>query len=652
MFRVKRLSTDLVLPGVVALCSVAAAILMVHNVAFLTQAERFVGDLRIATLLPPEPQEPDIVIAAINEDTLKLFPYRSPVDRGFLANLLKVLEQRHPRAVAVDVLFDQATEPEKDAALRQTIADLKVPLAVSYTSNPEIVDDRQLKYLDAFVPPGRRVAAEIASDGFGTARWILPSVRQRDGTVLPSFARGVLEKIGIATPATQPEMVWHGRPDAKTAPFRVFPAHLVPMLPADWIKDKIVLVGEVVSLTDRHRTPFASVYSGTEGDLPGIVIHANAVSQLLHHVPPRNPGLWAEVLLALAMAGLGAVLGAVPMAIAKRMGVAVLGFAALWGGAGALFWFTGTSLVLISPTIAGALSIWGTDTVTGRQARRQREFIQSAFSRYVSPKVVDQLVSDPTRLSLEGEAREMTFLFTDLEGFTTLSEKVDSRALAQMLNAYLDGVCAAILSLDGTVDKFIGDAVFAIFNAPADQPDHAERGVRCALAIDRFSETFRAEQHAKGIPLGVTRIGVHSGRAVVGNFGSHSRMQYTALGDTVNTASRLEGVNKVFGTRMCVSESTRTHVSDIAFRPIAVIVPKGKSEPLGIYEPLDEERANSPYVMRYMEAYAMAEQRDPRALGLFEELHAMHPEDKCVALHVERLREEGNAGVEMVMHEK
>ena len=647
----KLLSKDVLLPLCVAFVATAISVVLTHNVAFLTQAERFVGDLRIATMLPPQPQSSDVVIAAVNEDTLQLFPYRSPVDRGFLAKLLKTLDERGPRAIAMDVLLDQATEPDKDAALKQAIADLKTPLVVSYTSNPEIVDDKQYAYLNEFVPPGDRVAAEIGSDTFGTARWILPSVTQRDGSSLPSFARGVLAKAGVETPDAQPEMVWHGRPDAQTTPFKMFPAQLIPMLPPDWIRGKIVLIGEVVSLTDRHRTPFASVSGGNEGSLPGIVIHANAVAQLLERAPPRNLGVGLEVGVVLLLALIGAGLGAIQVAVAWRVGLGMAVFAVLWVAGFGLFRYAGISIVLISPTIAGGLSQWGTDIVMGRQLRRQREFIQTAFSRYVSPKVVEQLVSDPERLKLEGEAREMTFIFTDLEGFTTLSEKVESRVLAHMLNEYLDGVCAAILTLDGTVDKFIGDAVFAIFNAPADQPDHADRAVHCALAIDRFSETFRAEQHAKGIPLGMTRIGVHSGRAVVGNFGSHNRMQYTALGDAVNTASRLEGVNKVFGTRICVSELTRSQVNDVAFRPIAVIVPKGKTEPLGIYEPLDEAQANSPFIMRYLEAYALAEQRDPAALDLFEALHTQAPDDKCIALHLERLRE-SNVGVEMVMHEK
>ena len=659
------------MPAAIAVLSAGASIILTHQVAFLTQAERFVGDLRIATLLPPEPQDSNIVIAAINEDTLQLFPYRSPVDRAFLANLLKALDAKQPRAIAMDVLLDQATEPEKDAALKAEIRAIKTPLVISYTSNRELVDDKQLAYVNDFVPPQNRVAAEIPTDAFGVVRWILPKIEERDGSTMLDFARGLLAKVGIETPDAQPDMVWHGRPNPETPPFKEFPAHLVPVIPAAWIKDKIVLIGEVVSLTDRHRTPFSSVYGGNEGALAGIEIHANAVAQLLEGTPPRNLGAWAEISLVLVMALFGSALGALQIPLLARVAAGFLSFAVLWAGGFALFRLEGISIVLISPSIAGGLSQWGTDMVTGRQMRRQREFIQSAFGKFVAPGVVERLVAHPEKLGLEGEARDMTFLFTDIAGFTTLSEKLAQKEqedgkhrLAPLLNDYLDRVCAEILKLEGTIDKFIGDAVMVIFNAPADQPDHAERAVKCALAIKRCTEAMRSELNpafARDYPdeeigLGVTRIGVHTGPAVVGNFGSHDKMQYTALGDTVNTASRLEGVNKYFGTHICVSETTRSFISDIPFRPIHVIVPKGREEALGIYEPLDEERAHSPYIMRYLEAYELAEHRDPRAAKLFEELQKEAPEEDQLLLeiHVERLRltDEEAAYGPMVMHDK
>ena len=671
MVKLRKLFKATLIPVSVAVISAGLAIILTHEVAFLTQAERFVGDLRIATLLPPEPTDSNVVIAAINEDTLKLFPYRSPVDRGFLANLLKALDARQPRAIAMDVLFDQATEPEKDAALKAEIRAIKTPLVISYTSNPELVDKAQLTYLNDFVPPQNRVAAEIPTDAFGVVRWILPQVKESDGTTVPDFARGLLAKVGIETPTTQPDMAWHGRPDAKSPAFNELPAHLVPVIPASWIKGKIVLIGEVVSLTDRHRTPFSSVYSGNQGELAGIEIHANAVAQLLEGTKPRNLGTWAEITLVLVMALLGALLGALQIPVLGRFAAGFVSFAVLWAGGFALFRYAGVSIVLFSPTIAGGLAQWGTDMVTGRQLRRQREFIQSAFGKFVAPGVVQRLVADPEKLALEGEQREMTFIFTDIAGFTTLSEKLAQKEredgkhrLAPLLNDYLDRVCAEILKLEGTIDKFIGDAVMAVFNAPADQPDHAERAVKCALAIKNCTESFRFAKNAEfardypdeEIGLGVTRIGVHTGSAVVGNFGSHDKMQYTALGDTVNTASRLEGVNKYFGTHICVSETTRSYVSDIPFRPIHVIVPKGREEALGIYEPLDEERAHSPYVMRYLEAYELAEHRDPHAVKLFEELQKEAPEEDQLLLeiHIERLRlpDEEAAYGPMVMHDK
>ncbi|HUK61550.1 MAG TPA: adenylate/guanylate cyclase domain-containing protein [Stellaceae bacterium] len=671
MVKLRALFKTAIDPIAVAVLCAGIAFIMTHEIAFLTQAERFVGDMRIATLLPPEPQDNNIVIAAVNEDTLKLFPYRSPVDRAFLANLLKALDAKGPRAIAMDILLDQATEPAKDEALKEEIRAIKTPLVISYTSNPELVDAKQLAYVNDFVPLDDRVAAEIPTDAFGVVRWILPKIKEADGTYMLDFARGLLAKVGMTTPDAQPDMVWHGRPNAETPAFKEFPAHLVPVIPAAWIKGKIVLIGEVVSLTDRHRTPFSSVYGGNEGALAGIEIHANAVAQLLEGTKPRNLGTGAEITLVLLMALVGAGLGALQIPLLARIAAGFLSFALLWGGGFALFRFAGISIALISPTIAGGLSQWGTDMVTGRQVRRQREFIQQAFGKFVAPGVVQRLVADPEKLALEGEQREMTFLFTDIANFTTLSEKLAQKEredgkhrLAPLLNEYLDRVCAEILKLEGTIDKFIGDAVMAVFNAPADQSDHAERGVKCALAIQRCTEAFRAEMNAsfakeypdEDIQLGVTRVGVHTGTAVVGNFGSHDKMQYTALGDTVNTASRLEGVNKYFGTHICVSETTRLCVSDIPFRPIHVIVPKGREEALGIFEPLDEERAHSDYVMRYVEAYELAEHRDPRAVKLFEQLKGEAPEEDqlLLGIHVERLRQtdEEAAYGPMVMHDK
>ncbi len=158
--------------------------------------------------------------------------------------------------------------------------------------------------------------------------------------MLIGFARGILAKAGDRHAGRDsPRWCWHGRPDAKTLPFRMFPAHAVPLLPAAWFKDKFVLIGEVVSLTDRHRTPFASIHGGNEGNLAGIEIHANAVSQLLHQVPARNPGLAAEIVLVLAMAGIGAVLGAAKLWLVARGVITVLVFAALWIGGFALFHF-------------------------------------------------------------------------------------------------------------------------------------------------------------------------------------------------------------------------------------------------------------------------------------------------------------------------
>jgi class 3 adenylate cyclase/CHASE2 domain-containing sensor protein len=645
----QRLRRDATFLAILVL-STGLTILAFEHVGFLKQAERFVDDVRVAKFLPPEPQHPDIVIAALTEETLAQFPYRSPINRAFLANLLKQLEEKGARVIALDVLIDQPTEPENDDLLRHTLLQLKTPLIVTYADNVSgQMTEEQQAYLDAFVPPPLRAMGNLATDPFDdTVRRVHPGHRTKDGSFIRGFAPAIAAKVGIATPAEEVPAVWRGRPDKETEPFAEYPAHLVPVLPAEWFKDKIVLIGAEYTLIDRHRTPFKVMF---ERDMPGIVIHAHAAAQFLDHKTARAAGPLGQLLVVGGLAALGIALGALHRHMVLRVAAGLAAIGALW-----LYGFLGvlegmTTIPLVMPTVSLGLAMWMTDTVTGREARRQKEFIQGAFSRYVSPKVVSALIADPSKLSIEGDRRTMSFIFTDIAGFTTLSESIETKQLAQILNEYLNEACTIIQRYEGTVDKFIGDAIFAMWNAPLFQDDHEQRAVRCAIELDAFAERFRAAQIAAGVPMGITRIGVHTGDATVGNFGAEMKMEYTALGDSVNTASRLEGINKYFGTRVCVSEATRARIEGVPFRPLALIRPKGKMTSLGISEPLDAERAASDYIRRYDEAYRAMEARDPRALDLLEALHAENRDDKAVALHLKRLKA-GETGTEVIMDEK
>jgi adenylate cyclase len=660
---VAKLQFDLkkLVPIAVAVLSGAVAMAAVTYISFVHQADQFIRDLETAALSPPEPQSSDIKIVTISEQTLKLFPYREPVDRKFLADLLNKLAEWKPRVIALDVLFDQPTDPVKDDELRSTIAHLPVPIVVSYVGDLEIVErGKGQEYLNAFVPPEDRVRADIATDPFdGTARWAEPGYAGPDGVYIPGFARGVLQKIGIDTPAEKATIAWRGWSDKDHPPFGQIAADSVvnfkPALAERFLKPaitgKIMLIGADYSLTDRHRTPFATIYAGNQGILPGIVIHAHTLDGLMSGRRPPGLGMVVDFCTVVFLAALGAALGIATISLPVRIVLGIVITAVWWVGGGALFHYTGVMLTLVTPTISMAASMWATEAVTGHEARQQKEFIQGVFSRYVSPKVVGELIRDPAKLSLEGERRAATFLFTDVAGFTTMSEAVTGSELARILNLYLDGMVRVIQHHDGMVDKFIGDAVFAIFNVPLDQPDHWERAVRCALDLDRFAEKFRAEQNAAGVPFGVTRIGVHSGMATVGNFGSHDKMEYTALGDAVNTASRLEGLNKYFGTRTCVSEVTHAECKGIPFRPMGLVIVKGKTQALGVFEPLSEERAASDYIKRYLSAYEHLEAGAEDTLALFEQLYAENPYDGCVEIHLERLRQ-GTLSPEIAMTEK
>ena len=635
----------------IAAIATLAATLLTRYLTFLAYLENVAADIRIAVLQPPMPQSKDIAVIAITEETLAQFPYRSPVDRAFLSGLLKQLEARGARAIGLDVLLDQPTESAKDRLLAKTIRELKTPLFISYANDPAVVNEEQLQYLNAFVPPTHRAAANLATDPLdGSVRWIYPGETNPDTP--PSFSRKAIASIGLPMPpAVQPEIIWRPGPDAETPPFPIYPAHAVAALPPDWFTGKLLLIGASLSITDRHRTPLAVVFDDERGKMPGVVIQAHSISQLLEGRGTQRLSPALQTLTNLVFAILGVIVGLSRRSIAFSVAAGVIALGLLWLG-GILGYRHGLPLIpLIAPSLAIVLSLWMMDMLIGRAERRQREFVQGAFSRYVSPVVVEQLIADPSALNVTGKRQEASFIFTDIAGFTTLSEKLPSDQLSDLLNAYLDGACGIIQRYEGTVDKFIGDAIMAVFNAPLPQPDHRERAVRCALELDEYAEKFRKQLNDRGVPLGITRIGVHSGTATIGNFGSQTRMDFTALGDTVNTAARTEGANKYFGTRICCTGEIVAGCPNIPFQPIGKIVLKGKEQSIALYRPMSTTPDADQQLQDYLKAYQALEAGSPDAPEAFNELKRRYPNDPLVNFHAERARQ-GELSTLIVMEDK
>ena len=284
--------------------------------------------------------------------------------------------------------------------------------------------------------------------------------------------------------------------------------------------------------------------------------------------------------------------------------------------------------------------------------KAEAERARAALARYFSPRLAEQLASNPLFMALGGERREGTFLFTDLADFTPLVESSDPARVVQLLNAYLDGVTKIVFSHDGTVVKILGDAVYAMFGAPVEQMDHAERAVRCALAIDEFACRFAACQNAEGVPLGVTRVGVNSGSAIIGNFGGEAFFDYTAHGDAINVAARLESANKRLGTRICVSAATAAEVPNFHGRPVGELVLKGREEALMAYEPLSEEAFRSRQTLDYGAAYEKLAKGDAvNARQAFAGLISSYGDDSLALFHLQRLLA-GKTGVRIELSEK
>jgi class 3 adenylate cyclase len=286
---------------------------------------------------------------------------------------------------------------------------------------------------------------------------------------------------------------------------------------------------------------------------------------------------------------------------------------------------------------------------TLREARRRQaeaERAHASLSRYFSPQIASRLAADCEGNGMEVQWRDVATIFTDITGFTSLVETADPEVLGELLNEYVAGMTEVVFAHEGTVAKVIGDGIQVLFNAPGDQQDYATRAVACAHDLDAWAEQFRKRWKAKGVSFGITRIGIHAGPALVGNFGGSRFFDYTAYGDTINIASRLETANKVLGTRICASATVAEGAQKFQGRPVGDLVLRGRSEPLRAYEPLATEVFKAPAMTKYSEAFAKLEAGDATAMPAFAALVGLHADDPLAGFHLKRLLN-GAKGVRM-----
>jgi len=435
--------------------------------------------------------------------------------------------------------------------------------------------------------------------------------------------------------------------------------HYAPQIALDQISANAVLQGDLHAGALDGRVVLIGVSAPGVGamlttplgeQLAPAAVHAQALAQLMAGTHPWRPSwaITAEVTAAIA----GALL-LVSISVWRRgLWLVVPGAVLVAVMAATAFQLFAQQRLLLDP-LAPVLTITAVYVTLALSSylvtERERRWIQGAFSSYLSPALVQHLMRDPAQLNLGGERRHCSFIMTDLAGFTPLVENCEPEALVDLLNRYLDRLVEVVFAHQGTLDRIVGDAVSVRFSAPVTQPDHAQRAVDCALALDRSAHAFAEEMRAAGIPFGETRIGVHSGEVIVGNFGGSRHLDYRAFGDPINTAARLETANKVFGTRLMLSGATLAYCPQPpATRPVGDLLLKGKSRPVPSFTPLSEPEIERGLAAAYAQSYRAMANAQGDAKALFEACATRFPEDLLTQFHVRRLRA-GSTGVTLTL---
>jgi len=573
------------------------------DLPLIGDAERALYDARATVMAPHVGQEKRIVMVTYNDETLFKTGIRSPLDRTLLARALGNLDQMGAKAIGIDIAFD-SPRPD-DVLLKAQLRAMTTPTWLAYAeqeSNPNTIFYEQQKYLQSYladVTTGKTKPTSVLfrTDADSVIRtWpdrpkgLPPLMANALAPVDPAFAN-YQGNIRFLVPARATK--GQEEPVFANIPIDTFAMPMDADMRAGFselVKGRYVLIGGDIIDNDQFNTPlsrFPDALTGLHETMIGLEVHAHMLAQQLDNAwskPVPGPVLWALAILVVLAGGLTSLIDL----RARWVAIAFLGQMAFF--AAFPFWLHGRGIDTTTlPAFGWALGWLFGYAAVGTAARtigsHQRAFAQSALGKYLPADVAAQIMRDPDQLSLHGERRNIFCVFTDLEGFTKLSHAVTPETVARLLNEYLDRLSDIVLEHGGTIDKFVGDAVVAFWGAPLSRPDDGERAASAALAMFEAGEKFRVDM-AEGVPpLGMTRVGLHVGDAIVGNFGGEGRIQYTALGDAMNTASRLEAANKSLKTGVLISveAAARSERDDLV--PIGRVTLRGRAQPVDALTP-------------------------------------------------------------------
>lgn len=610
-------------------------------------AERGLYDLRLLETADRVDQDDRIVLVVYTDETLEALAKRSPLDRKMLADALLKLDAMNPKAIGIDILIDQPQA--EDPILIDAFRSMKTPTYLAFASNatnPDYIKLWQEEYLTSFIgqlKPGPVKPASIMlepdlEDGV-IRSWpvqpesLPPLLANAMAPEQPRF-RDYTRSIAFRLPRSEEYPVF------SKLPIDLFATDMAAALRPQ-VEGRYVLIGGDIQDMDDYETPMTRV----DGRLTkGLDIHAHLLAQLLDgRMPGAIPSwsLWAVALAVVVAGGLTSLLEMRSWKLAlvlvgqviffvtlpfylQSINVDTLGLPAFGWGVGWLFAFAAVG------TAARAVGA------------EERRFAEHTLGKYLPADIAHQILRDPDQLTLKGEKKQIYAMFTDMEGFTKLSHAIRPEQLSSLLNRYLDELSDTVLKHGGTIDKFVGDAVVAFWGAPIARPDDADRAARAAVAMYECGELFRRSGGPDIPPLGCTRVGLHRGEAVVGNFGGEGRIQYTALGDGMNTAARLESANKSLKTTILVSDEAKRESTLDIFRPMGRIVLSGRATPVQVWEPVPQMDAGLRQTL--VKLWERFEANDRTALTELEAISDNHKDDAALANFVYRIREAGPGG--------